>query len=51
MGLNNDNKKKSAKNKKKTDESFRSKHLNHDPQAESARAVYGLSSGGKAEPK
>lgn len=33
---------KSTKNKKKEDGKFRSKHIKHDPQAESARAVFGL---------
>jgi len=37
-----DNKMKSTKNGKKEDGKFRSKHINHDPQAESARAVFGL---------
>ena len=36
------NKKKSTKNKKKEDGTFRSKHIKHDPSAESARAVFGL---------
>ena len=39
---NKENKLKSTKNKKKEDGEFHSKHINHDPQAESARAVYGL---------
>lgn len=46
MGSDNDNKKKSTKNRKKTDETFHSKHVKHDPQAESARAVSGLNPGG-----
>lgn len=37
-----DNKMKSKKNKKKEDGKFHSKHIKHDPQAESARAVFGL---------
>jgi len=37
-----DNKMKSTKNKKKEDGKFHSKHINHSPQAESARAVFGL---------
>ncbi len=37
-----DNKKKSTRNNKKEDGKFRSKHITHDPQAESARAVFGL---------
>ena len=37
-----DNKMKSTKNNKKSDGKFRSKHIKHDPQAESARAVFGL---------
>ena len=36
------NKKKSTKNKKKEDEKFHLKHIKHDPNAESARAVLGL---------
>jgi hypothetical protein len=36
------NKKQSANNKKNVDGKFHSKHVKHDPQAESARAVYGL---------
>ncbi len=35
-------KKKSTKNYKKEDGKFHSKHIKHDPQAESARAVFGL---------
>lgn len=37
-----DNKMKSTKNNKKADGKFRSKHIKHDPQAESSRAVFGL---------
>lgn len=37
-----DNKMKSTRNNKKQDGKFHSKHINHDPQAESARAVFGL---------
>ncbi|SMB81053.1 hypothetical protein SAMN00017405_2029 [Desulfonispora thiosulfatigenes DSM 11270] len=33
---------KSTKNNKKQDGKFRSKNVKHDPQAESARAVFGL---------
>ena len=36
------NKMKSTRNKKKEDGKFRSKHVKHNPQAESARAVFGL---------
>ena len=42
MGKNN--KMKSTKNNKKEDGTFRSKHITHDANAESARAVYGLKS-------
>ncbi len=35
------NKMKSTHNKKKEDGKFRSKHIKHDPQDESARAVFG----------
>lgn len=40
--MGNDNKLKSTKNRKKADDKFRSKHVKHDPNAESARAVFGL---------
>lgn len=33
---------KSTKNNKKKDGKFRSKNIKHDPQAESARAVFGF---------
>lgn len=36
------NKMKSTKNRKKEDGKFHSKHIKHDSQAESARAVFGL---------
>ncbi len=36
------NKMKSTKNNKKEDATFHSKHIKHDPQAESARAVFGM---------
>lgn len=36
------NKMKSTRNHKKEDGKFHSKHIKHDPQAESARAVFGL---------
>lgn len=36
------NKMKSTRNNKKEDGKFHSKHIKHDPQAESARAVFGL---------
>lgn len=39
--MSQDNKMKSTSNKKKEDGKFRSKHIKHDPQAESARAVFG----------
>lgn len=35
------NKKKSTANHKKEDGKFHSKHIDHNPQAESARAVFG----------
>lgn len=35
------NKKQSTKNHKKEDGKFHSKHIKHNPQAESARAVFG----------
>ncbi len=37
-----ESKMKSTKNNKKEDGKFRSKHITHNPQAESARAVFGL---------
>ena len=40
--MSDNNKKKSAKNKKKEDGKFHSKNIKHDPRAESARAVFGL---------
>lgn len=40
MGI--ENKKKSTKNNKKEDGAFHSKNIKHDPNAESARAVYGI---------
>ncbi|MGE4484722.1 MAG: CPC_1213 family protein [Oscillospiraceae bacterium] len=40
--MGNDNKLKSTKNGKDSDDKFRSKHVKHDPAAESARAVFGL---------
>jgi len=36
------NHQRSTKNQKKKDGKFRSKHIKHDPNAESARAVSGL---------
>jgi hypothetical protein len=42
--MGSDNKKKSTANNKKHDRSFRSKHIKHDPNAESARAIFGLNS-------
>ncbi|MBB2182015.1 hypothetical protein H0486_03885 [Lachnospiraceae bacterium MD1] len=40
--MTDDNKMRSTKNHKKEDGTFHSKHIKHDPQAESARAVFGL---------
>ncbi len=40
--MGSDNKEKSTRNHKKDDGKFRSKHVKHDPQSESARAVFGL---------
>ena len=40
--MGNDNSKlKNTKNNKKEDNKFHSKHINHSPSAESARAVFG----------
>jgi len=36
------NHKHNTKNDKKRDEKFRSKHINHDPVSESARAKFGF---------
>ena len=47
--MGNDNKKKSTKNGKEHDKKFRSKHIKHDPNAESARAVFGLKEPDKPE--
>jgi hypothetical protein len=47
--MGNDNKKKSTANQKKEDGTFRSKHIKHDPNAESARAIFGLSDKTKEE--
>ncbi|NLB35720.1 MAG: hypothetical protein GX824_00175 [Clostridiales bacterium] len=38
----NRNEKKGKSNGKRVDGKFRSKHINHDPNGESARAVFGL---------
>ena len=40
--MSQNTKKKSTKNNKKEDGKFHSKHIKHNPQAESARAVFGL---------
>lgn len=40
--MGDNQKKKRAKNGSKGNGTFHSKHINHNPQAESARAVYGL---------
>lgn len=37
-----DNSMRSTKNNKKSDGKFHSKHIKHDPQAESARAQFGM---------
>lgn len=49
FAMGNDNKMKSTRNKKKEDGTFRSKKIKHDPQAESARAVFGLKDTSKDE--
>jgi len=41
------NKMKSTKNHKKEDGAFHSKQIKHNPQAESARAVFGLNDNNK----
>jgi len=40
--MGSDDKMKSTRNKKKEDNKFRSKNVKHDPNAESARAVFRL---------
>lgn len=40
---------KGNKSKKKNDGKFGSKHVKHDPQAESARAVFGLKKTGGSD--
>jgi len=40
--MSTDNSKKSTANHKKDNGKFRSKKIKHDPNAESARAVYGI---------
>ncbi len=39
--MGKENKMQSTKNKKKEDGTFHSKHINHNPNAESSRAVFG----------
>lgn len=40
--MGNDDKKKRTRNHKDKDGKFHSKHIKHDPSAESARATFGL---------
>ncbi|HWT74881.1 MAG TPA: CPC_1213 family protein [Mobilitalea sp.] len=40
--MSSSSKMKSTKNHKKEDGTFHTKHIKHDPQAESARAVFGM---------
>lgn len=40
--MGNDNEMKSTANHKKEDGTFHSKHIKHNPNAESARVVFGL---------
>ena len=40
--MGNDNGMRSTRNKKKHDGKFRSKHITHNPNAESARAIFGV---------
>ncbi len=49
--MSNDNKMRSTKNNKKNDGKFHSKKVKHDPNAESARAVFGLNSATKDNTK
>jgi hypothetical protein len=43
--------KKSTRNGKKEDATFHSKKIKHDPQAESARAVFGVNRGNSEKDK
>ncbi len=43
--MGKENKKRSTSNGKKEDGKFRSRNIKHDPQAESARAVFGINEG------
>lgn len=47
--MSEQSRKRSTKNNKKEDGKFRSKNIKHDPQAESARAVFGLNANANAE--
>ena len=49
--MNTDNSKRSTRNGKKSDGKFHSKHIKHNPQAESARAVYGIGNPPEGEKK
>ena len=40
--MSSENKQKNTKNNKKEDGKFKSKNIKHNPNAESARAVFGL---------
>lgn len=40
--MSQDSQKKNTPNSKKEDGHFHSKHIRHDPNAESARAIFGL---------
>lgn len=42
--MSNENKMKSIKNSKKEDGKFHSKHIKHNPQDESARSTFGVTS-------
>jgi hypothetical protein len=48
--MRSDNKKASTKNLKDVDGKFRSKHIKHDSQSESARAVFGKRGEGSESP-
>ncbi len=45
VSLSSENKPASDKKKREEGAKFKSKHIRHDPSAESARAVFGLKSG------
>lgn len=51
VNMANGNNTRNTKNNRKEDGKFRSKHIKHDRNAESARAVYGLKEPEKKDPE